>query len=76
MAFRLRARAKRVFRWAHDVNDKGLIELITAMDADGSLEYALANQAACGSGAIAATITAAQTPGCGYGHLARTYKQL
>jgi AmmeMemoRadiSam system protein B len=50
-------------RWARDVNDKGLIERIAAMDAEGMLEYALTNQAACGSGAIAATILAAQTLG-------------
>jgi len=50
-------------RWASDVNDKGLIERITSMDAAGSLEYAIDNQAACGSGAIAATITAAMALG-------------
>lgn len=47
-------------RWARDVNDAGLIKKILALDAEGALEYAEANQAACGAGAIAATIGAAR----------------
>jgi hypothetical protein len=50
-------------RWAKDVNDKGLLDRIAAMDAKGSLEYAVTHQAACGSGAIAATIAAAEALG-------------
>lgn len=50
-------------RWARDVNDKGLLELIERMDGEGALDYAEATQSACGAGAIAAAIGAAKELG-------------
>jgi AmmeMemoRadiSam system protein B len=47
-------------RWSKDVNDEGLIKKILAMDAEGALDYAERHMAACGAGAIAATINAAK----------------
>jgi len=44
--------------WAKDVNDQGLIDLIMNMDAGKVLHYAESNHAACGAGAITATIGA------------------
>lgn len=50
-------------RWAKEVNDKNLLEYILNMDAEGALEYALKSHAACGAGAIAATISSARALG-------------
>ena len=43
-------------RWASEVNDKKLIDLVISMDAEGVLDHAAKMQAACGAGAIAAAI--------------------
>jgi len=50
-------------RWAKDVNDHGLLERIERMDPDSAIEYAEHAQAACGSGAIAASIASAVAMG-------------
>ena len=50
-------------RWAKDVNDRRLIGLIEALDADGVLRDAGQHHSACGSGAIAATIGAMRALG-------------
>ncbi len=47
-------------RWSKEVNDQGLIEKIIGMDARGAMKYAQENQAACGPGALAATIALAE----------------
>jgi AmmeMemoRadiSam system protein B len=47
-------------RWAKETNDAGLIRKILSMDTDGALDYAEEKMAACGAGAIAATINAAK----------------
>jgi AmmeMemoRadiSam system protein B len=49
--------------WAKDVNDRGLLDLVEKMDAEGVLEYARDHQAACGAGAIAACIGCAKQLG-------------
>jgi MEMO1 family protein len=49
--------------WAKEVNDRGLLDLVEKMDAEGVLEYAQAHQAACGAGAIAASIGCAKDLG-------------
>lgn len=50
-------------RWAKEVNDRELLDLICKLDPQGVLEYAERWHAACGSGAIAATIAAAKVLG-------------
>ncbi len=50
-------------RWAKEVNDRGLLDLVEKMDARDVLEYAQAHQAACGAGAIAASIECAKEMG-------------
>ena len=45
-------------RWAKEVNDAGLIDLILKLDAEAALEYARRTHSACGAGAISATISA------------------
>ncbi|MFA5863487.1 MAG: AmmeMemoRadiSam system protein B [Phycisphaerae bacterium] len=50
-------------RWAKEINDRGLLDLIGKMNPQAVLEYAVTTQSACGSGAIAATIAAAKELG-------------
>jgi MEMO1 family protein len=50
-------------RWARDVNDRGLLNLVEKMDAEGMLQYAQTHLAACGPGAIAAGIAGAKELG-------------
>lgn len=45
-------------RWAKEVNDRRLVALIQALDAEGVVPEAAANRNACGAGAVAATIAA------------------
>ncbi len=45
-------------KWAKDVNDRRMIDLILAMEAEQAVGEAAANHNACGAGAIAATIAA------------------
>lgn len=49
--------------WAKNVNDRRLVDLIVAMDADGVVREASRNGNACGAGAVAATIAAAREMG-------------
>ncbi|HUW83710.1 MAG TPA: AmmeMemoRadiSam system protein B [Phycisphaerae bacterium] len=50
-------------RWAKQVNDKRLIDLMTAMESERIVPEAAAHQNACGAGAIAATIAACKQLG-------------
>lgn len=52
-------------RWAKEVNDQRLIDLILAMEADGIVAEVRAHQNACGAGAIAATMAACKEVGAG-----------
>jgi len=45
-------------RWAKEVNDRRLIALIQALDAEAIVPEAEANKNACGAGAVAATVAA------------------
>lgn len=45
-------------RWAKDVNDRRIVALIQAMDAEGIVPEAAVHRNACGAGAIAATVAA------------------
>lgn len=57
--------------WARDVNDRRLIDLCLGMAADDIVAEANANHNACGSGAVAATIAAAQQVGATEARLCR-----
>ncbi len=50
-------------RWAKEVNDRRIIDLINALDADAIVPEAAANHSACGAGAVAAVIAAARGVG-------------
>jgi len=55
-------------RWAHDVNDRQLLERIEAMDAGGIVEQSHTRRSACGGGAIAAVTAAARILGAERGY--------
>lgn len=50
-------------KWAKEVNDRRIIDLILAMRADDAVEEAVTNRNACGGGAIAATLSACEAYG-------------
>jgi len=52
-------------RWAKEVNDRQLVALIQAMDAEAVVPEAAAHRNACGAGAVAATIAAMVELGAG-----------
>ncbi|MEK6642915.1 MAG: AmmeMemoRadiSam system protein B [Planctomycetota bacterium] len=52
-------------RWAKDVNDRRMIDLILAMREGEAVNEACANWNACGAGAVAATIAACKAIGAG-----------
>jgi AmmeMemoRadiSam system protein B len=49
--------------WARDVNDRRMIDLILSMRENEAVSEAIANQNACGPGAVAATIAACKAYG-------------
>lgn len=53
-------------RWAKEVNDRRIIQLMLAMCAADAVKEALANRNACGAGAIAATLAACDSYGAGH----------
>jgi MEMO1 family protein len=55
--------------WAKEVNDRRLIDLILAMDAEAVVPRAAADRSACGAGAIAATVAACRHLGAARGTL-------
>ncbi len=50
-------------RWAKEVNDRRMIDLMLALRSESAVAEAKSNQNACGAGAIAATIAACRTCG-------------
>ena len=50
-------------KWAKDVNDRRMIDLMLAMRADDAVAEAAENRNACGGGAIAATLAACRAYG-------------
>ncbi|MCK6456475.1 MAG: AmmeMemoRadiSam system protein B [Phycisphaerae bacterium] len=58
-------------QWAKDHNDRRMIDTILRMDAEAVVTEARANQNACGSGAIAATIAACRQAGATQARLLR-----
>ena len=56
-------------RWAKEVNDRRLIDLLREMDAEQTVERARKEMSACGAGALAATIAACRESGATQGRL-------
>lgn len=56
-------------RWAHETNDRQLLDLIERLDADAVLAHALDHHSACGGGAIAATVSACRIMGAQRGYV-------
>jgi hypothetical protein len=50
-------------KWAKDVNDRRLIDLMLKLDAGGVIPQAATDRSACGAGAVAATIAACRQLG-------------
>jgi len=59
----------RGIRWAKEVNDRRMIELLLGMQAERIVDEARRHRNACGSGAIAATVSACRTLGANRGML-------
>ena len=57
------------YRWAHDINDRQLLDKIEQMNAEAIVPETRTAHSACGGGAIAATITACTEQGAGRGYL-------
>ncbi len=55
--------------WAKNVNDRRIIDLMVALDADGVVPEATRHHNACGAGAIAAAVAAAKVLGADRGIL-------
>ena len=51
-------------RWAKEVNDRRVLDLVVGLQADKVVPEAIENHNACGSGAVAATIRACTGDGC------------
>jgi len=58
-------------KWAKEVNDRRVIDLMVAMEAERIVPEAVAHRNACGGGAIAATIAATKAMGAKEGLLLR-----
>jgi AmmeMemoRadiSam system protein B len=56
-------------RWAHDTNDRELLDAVERMQPDEIVRHAVASRSACGAGAIALAVTACRTLGATGGHL-------
>ena len=56
-------------RWVRQENDRRMVDLMLRLDAEGAVAEARAHMNACGPGAIAATLAAAQTLGAERGCL-------
>jgi len=61
--FTAQGRGQEGIQWAKEVNDRGLLDLVEKLDAVKALEYAERSHAACGAGAIAASIASAVSLG-------------
>jgi AmmeMemoRadiSam system protein B len=62
---------KNALTWAKEVNDKKFIDLTLELKPEELLASAVKNGNACGPGAVAATVAAAQKLGCKQGLLLR-----
>lgn len=58
-------------RWAKEVNDRRILDLVVNLKADEVVQEAAINRNACGPGAIAATVAASQEAGATVGRILR-----
>lgn len=58
-------------RWAKEVNDRRMLDLMVRMEAERIVPEAAASRNACGAGAVAATVAAAREAGATAGYLLR-----
>lgn len=56
-------------RWAHETNDRELLDLIERLDGEAALTHALEHRSACGGGAIAAAVCACRIMGAQRGYV-------
>jgi len=56
-------------KWAYEVNDRRLLDLVETMAADRVVEHTQTHHSACGGGAMAAVMAAAQALDAGRGHI-------
>lgn len=59
----------RGYQWAHEVNDRQLLDRVERMDGREALHHARTHHSTCGGGAIAATIAACRAMGAEQGYL-------
>lgn len=59
------------FRWAKEVNDRRLLELVEALKSDQIVPEAIEHHNACGSGAVAAAIEASKVMGADRAYILR-----
>lgn len=57
------------YRWAHQVNDRKLLDEVERLDPGAAVERAECDRSACGGGAIAAVLAAAAKLGAGRGYV-------
>ena len=62
-------RGERALRWVKEVNDRGFIDNLLAMDAEGALEHARENHSACSAGGAVSALAFAHQAGVERGRL-------
>jgi AmmeMemoRadiSam system protein B len=67
--FTPKGRGEAGIRWMRDENDRRMLDLMVALDADAVVAEAHTHTNACGAGAVAATLAAARVLGAERGHI-------
>jgi AmmeMemoRadiSam system protein B len=62
---------EKAIEWVRDVNDRGFIECLTGIDAEGAIQRALRDKSACSAGGAIAAMSFAKALGCSSGTLVR-----
>ncbi len=69
-------RGEKAVAWVKEVNDRGFVNNLLAMDAEGALRHAGANQSACSAGGAAAAVSFARESGVKQRRTDRLFHQL
>ena len=64
-------RGEQAVEWVKEVNDRGFIECLLSLDAEGALRHAVENQSACSAGGAVAALAFARESGVRQGELVR-----
>jgi MEMO1 family protein len=59
----------KALQWVKEVNDRGFIDCLVGMDADGALKKAVRDRSACSAGGAVAALSFAKALGCSAGTL-------